>query len=299
MRRALVAVAVLVALSPLGAEAARRAVLLPVAAAGRDAAEGKLAATIEPALVEAVRKAGVEIANLDGNKLRGPSRADAKADPRPQARAQALAKEHGVELGLSAEPQPLGDGAVVYVQVVEAGGKVLGSTTVALDAELLHKGGPDLERALRGGVLQILDPKHFVGRLELRVDVKDAEAQLDGRAVPIPPPGQSIALSVGPHAVRVTHPAYRDFLRFVEIGFDRTTTEQIALAAFPLTEGEMAEKRRRGAAPAAVKPPWYRSWWALTITGAVLVGVTTGIVFGVRAGVEADHEARYRVVPSP
>jgi hypothetical protein len=272
-----------------------RAVLLPIAAVHGDAAENKLAATIESALIEGLRKlTSVELLNLEGTKLRGGR--EPKGETRPQARGQTLARELGAELAIVAEPQPLGEGAVVYLQVVEASGKVRGSTTVAITADALH--GPELERPLRGGVVQIVDPPRFVGRAELRIDVKGAEVIVDGRKVadamgaPV-----SLELPVGPHALRVTHPAYRDYLRFIEVAYDRTAVETIAMAAFPLTEGEMAEKRRQGGGPVR-RPPWYRSWWALTITGVVLAGATAGIVYAVRPGVvSADQHTTYKGRP--
>jgi hypothetical protein len=291
------AIAVLCALS-VEASARTRAVIMPIPAAGREPAEAKTTAAIEAALLEGVRKIpGVEIANLEGAKLRGPAR-DSKNESRPQARGQALAHELGAEVAVVAEPQPLGDGAVVYLQVVEATGRVRGSTTVALSSEALHTPA-DLERSLRGGVVQVMDPTHFVGRAELHVDVKGAEVEVDGRRAASAATGAAITLvlPVGTHAVRVTHPAYHDYLRFIDIAFDKTTTENVAMAMFPLTEGEMADKRRRTGPTRKV--PWYRSWWALTITGAVLVGATAGIVYAAKPNISANEHVVYKARPAP
>jgi hypothetical protein len=293
MSRLAVAIVLLVTSSAAAAKPTR-AVLLPIGA-GRDVAESKLGATIEAALVEGLRKlTEVELVNLESTKLHGAR--ELKGDTRPQARGQALARELGAEVAIVAEPQPLGDGAVVYLQVVEVGGKVRGSTTVAIPADALHS--DELERLLRGGVVQIVDPARFVGHAELRVDVKGAEVIVDGhKAASAEGARVNLELPVGPHALRVTHPAYRDYLRFIDVAYDRTTIETIAMAAFPLTEGEMAEKRRQAGVPAR-KPPWYRSWWALTITGVVLAGATTGIVFAARPGsVSADQHAIYKGRP--
>jgi hypothetical protein len=271
-----------------------RVVLLPLAQS-KDPAEAKLASAVEAALVEAVKKLpAMELANYDG-KLKGP-RVDAKSDPRPQTRGQALAKELGADMAIVAEPQPLGDGAVVYLQVVEPAGKVRGSTTVAISAEALRTS--ELERALRGGVVQIVDPARFVGHVELRIDVKGAEVDVDGKRAAPATQGSSVQLdlAVGTHAVRVTHPAYRDYLRFVEVAYDKATVENVAMAMFPLTEGEMAD-RRRGTGPVR-KVPWYRSWWALGLTGAVLCGATVGLVYGLRPSVESDLKTTYKSGPS-
>ena len=114
----------------------------------------------------------------------------------------------------------------------------------------------------------------------------------------MPPNGTAaqLELPVGTHAVRVTHPAYRDFLRFVEVVFDGTQVETVALAAFPLTEGEMAERRRTGPVK-VVKVPWYRSWWALTVTGVVIAGTTAGIAYGVRSALPSTDAQTHYVAP--
>ena len=298
MSRAFLLIALL---APTIATAAhsRRAVIAPIAVAGRDPAEAKLCGQLERALVDATRAiVDVELVNFEGGKLKGPSKLDAKADPRPETRALALARDSNAELAISAEPQPLADGAIVYLHVADGAGNVRGSTAVAISADMLKAGGTELERPLRGGLVQILDPQAFVGRLDLRVDVKGAQLEIDGRAIAWPEQGRGIPLSVGPHAVRVIQPAYRDYLRFVEIGFDRSEVQQVALAAFPLTEGEMNEKLKRAVSP-KTRVPWYRSWWALSITGVVLVGATAGIVYGARPSISWDHGASYRVVPAP
>jgi hypothetical protein len=110
-----------------------------------------------------------------------------------------------------------------------------------------------------------------------------------------------VTLPVGTHALRVTHPAYHDFLRFIDVAFDQTVELTVPLAAYPLTEGEMAERQRRGTAP--IKPksvPWYRSWWALTVGGIFITGLTAGIVVAARGDpISSDRSLNFRYVPSP
>lgn len=271
----------LVLLLATGTAAAERVVVMPVVATARDPITLQLGTTVEAALVDAVHAIpGMTVLNETGAVLR---------DGKGEGRAQSLARELSATLAIVAEPQPVADGAVVYLTVVEPDGHVRGSTSVV--AGKLD----ELPRLLRGGLQQIIDPARYTGRLELKVDVKGAEAEVDGRSLPL-----GIAeLSVGTHALRVTHPAYHDWVRFVDIAFDRTRTETVALAMFPLTHGEMADKRKRGAPLAALAAPWYRSWWALTVGGVVLAGVTTGIVFGTRAGLNHDHDVAYRATPLP
>ncbi len=298
MRRWVIALVLLASATAVAAPG-KRAAIAPLASPSHDTAAARLAVSVERALIEATKAiAGVELVNLDGGKLKGPARVDAKADPRPQAKAQTLAHELSADLAISAEAQALGDGAVVYLRVSDGNGRVQGSTTVAVSADALKAGGAELERQLRGGLVQILDPKAFTGSLELRIDVNGAQLEIDGKAVALPPIVGPIALSVGAHAVRVTHPAYRDFLRFVDVRFDRTESQQVTMAAFPLTEGEMDEKNKRADTPKR-KVKWYRSWWALTITGVVLAGATAGIAYGARPGLSSDHSTGFRTVPAP
>ena len=105
-------------------------------------------------------------------------------------------------------------------------------------------------------------PDRHLGTLNLKVDVPGAVVQIDGRR-PASTSGP-FELAVGTHALRVTHPAYRDFLRFVDIEFDRPLSIDVALSAYPLAEGEMTEKLRKKVGP-KVKRPWWQSWWAITL----------------------------------
>lgn len=266
-----------------GTALAQQVVVLPVLAPAKDPISLVLSASVEEALVEATHGiAGLKVLNETSGVLREP-----KPDARP--RGATLAHDLSADVAIVAEPQRLADGVVVYLMIVEPDGHVRGSTSVVVT--MLD----ELALALRGGIVQVLLPARYTGRLALDVDVKGAQAEVDGRPLAL---GTS-ELPVGTHALRVTHPGYHDWVRFVDIGFDRTRKETVALAMFPLTQGEMADERRRGTAIAAGPVAWYRSWWALTVTGVVLAGATTGIVFGLRSGLSHDHDVSYRATPIP
>ena len=89
-----------------------------------------------------------------------------------------------------------------------------------------------------------------------------------------------------------------DFLRFVDVEFDKTVAIDVALSAYPLAEGEMTEKLRKQA-PVKRKLPWYRTWWALSLAGGVITGVTVGLAYGLRPGVTSESTLKYQVAPSP
>jgi hypothetical protein len=228
------------------------------------------AAPLERALVDAMKDlAGVQLVNGAPNGRLG-----------PRAAADRV---------LTVEAARLGDGRVLYLQAVDAGGKPIGSTTVPLAKES-GEVDPHDRAALRGALTRALLPSRYVGRLQLKIDVAGAELQVDGKRIE-GPATQAVELPVGTHALRVTNPAYRDFLRFVDIEFDKTLALDVPMAAYPLAEGEMSERQRRQVKKARV--PWWRSWWALTISGVVITGVVAGAVLLSRPTVTSDATTTY------
>jgi hypothetical protein len=252
---------------------------------------------LEHALVEAIAaQPGFSVANLNANgRLTGPKNYGGEA----AARAQQLGKEVNAARALVVDVARLGDGQVVYLQGIDPRtGQIVGSTTASL-SDVRPLPAAELN-ALRGAVVRVVAPDDYVGHLLLKLDVKGAEAQLDGAPL-LADLSRPVTVPVGTHALRVTHPAYHDFLRFIDVGFDQTVDLPVPLAAYPLTEGEMAERRRRGGGDVKAKAvPWYRSWWALTLSGVVITGVVAGIVVGARPDpIGADRSLSYRYVPTP
>jgi hypothetical protein len=252
---------------------------------------------LEHAIVEQIAALpGMSVANLsaNGRLVAGPR---LSTIDQPIARAQALAREVGATRALVIDAARLGDGQVVYLQGVDPKAGSIGSTTASLSGA--HPPTPEDLTALRGAVVRILDPEHYVGRILVKLDVKGAEVQIDGRPVTADL-SRPIEVGVGTHALRVTHPAYHDFLRFIEVPYGALLTLDVPLAAYPLTEGEMAERQRRHQGPVRkIHVPWYRSWWALSLAGVVLTGVTAGIVIGARPGVSSDRSLSYQRGPTP
>lgn len=245
---------------------------------------------LEEALIEAARALpGLALANARDCRLIGP-RAALRVDPAPTAQALALAHELGASRAVVVEAHPLGDGLAVYLEAVTEGQPPV-STTVSLTQELAAAD----RQVLRGALTAVLQPNRYVGRLSLSIDVPSAVAQIDGH----PMVARTVALPVGTHALRVTHPQYRDFVRFVTIEFDHTTKVVVDLTAFPRTEGEMTTRRAAVAVAPAARPPWWRSWWALTLSGVVLTGAAVGVVWLARPGIERDRGAIYTPTPTP
>lgn len=284
-------VLVAVAASPARAAGPTRLSVLPP----RDV--GAAAARVDGALLEAAQSLpGFFLANVAGGKLAGPRKADARMETQPAARAVALGKENGASRAIAVEATPLGDGLVVYLQALEVpSGRVLGSTTLSLEGGSAR--APGDRDAMRAALMRILDPNRYTGRVLLRVDVQGAVMQIDGRPIY----GPTADLPVGTHALRVTHPAYHDFLRFLDIEFDKTLTVDVNMAAYPLAEGEMTERQRRALGPTTRrKLPWWRSWWALSLAGVALTGATVGVVWLARPWLDhGDASTGYNPAPQP
>ncbi len=263
----------------------------------RDPALGAAAdARVEAALVDAAQALpGFVVVNLGAGKLVGGRKLEPRLEQQPAARALALGREVGAQRALAVEVTPLGDSLVVYLQAVEVpSGRSLGSTTLSLDA--VARPGAD-RGPLRAALTRILEPDRYVGQLQIKVDVQGAEVQIDGR----PAHAGLVELPVGTHALRVTHPAYHDFLRFLDVTFGAPISVEVNMAAYPLAEGEMTERRRRslGALPKRYLP-WYRTWWALSLAGVVLTGATATVIWLVRPGLDhADASTPFNPKPGP
>src|SRR5262249_13701363 len=113
-------------------------------------------------------------------------------------------------------------------------------------------------------------------------------------------PSAAVTIPVGTHALRLSHEAYRDFLRFVDVEFDKTTEIDANMSAFPVVSDRMhAQQHATGAAGPATEVEdgraWYRRWWAVTAFGVIVAGLTTAIVVGTSDPINADY--RTHVAP--
>jgi hypothetical protein len=284
----LLAILILVAI-PAGAAAQPAAkakhvvAVAPLTALGAEdtsASAKKVQADLEAAI------GGVEDTTVIGSKA---TLAAVKKAKRPELRVcegdvtclTELGKLVGADLVVAGEAGGLGDVKVVYLQLIEVSkGKALRSTTLEVgDGE---SGGAE------GAAYRLLAPGRYVGTTTLNVDAAGATIYVDGRKLgksPSPP----IELSVGTHALRVTHPEYRDFVRFVDVGFRANTTVDVALQQVPIIQSEISGTGPAGNVTYIDKPaPWYRKWWAIAaFSGIVVVGAaaTAGIIAD---GVDAD-----------
>jgi hypothetical protein len=198
------------------------------------------------------------------------------------------------ELVVYGELGGLGDAQVVYLKLIDvATGREIRSTTLEL-------GSDDRDSAARAGATRLIAPGRYVGTLTLAKAPDGATVYVDGekQAGAL---GSALRLPVGTHAVRVTHPEYRDFVRFIDIGFGEDSHQDVELSPFAVVasdihrQGGAGRLAASGDAGVVYNPtPWYRRWTTIAGAGAV-VFIGSAIVFGALAGgVDADREKPVR-----
>jgi hypothetical protein len=181
----------------------------------------------------------------------------------------------GATLVVTGEVGGLGDAKVVYLGAVDvATAKELRSTTLAVGAKD-DGGGP------RGAAVRLLDPDRYVGTIELVVDVKGATAYVNGRKLGVSPLAP-VTLPVGTHAVRITHPEFRDFVRFVDVEFGKSGKVEVSLQQYAVVERDVKQTPHHVDNTIWVDAPWYKRWYVVA-GGAVGVAVVAGVIAGVIA----------------
>lgn len=184
----------------------------------------------------------------------------------------------------------LGTAQVVYLKIVDPASKSeLGSTTLSL-------GSADDQKRARGAAVRLLDPNGYAGALTINADTEGATIYVDGKRLG-KTPSEALSLGVGTHALRITHPEYRDYVRFVDIEFEADTRIEANLQQFPIVASDM---RAHGGGALGLKgplvdggqtpTPWYRQWYAVAGFGAAVLTVSAIVVGAVTDGIDADRE---------
>ncbi len=156
------------------------------------------------------------------------------------------------------------------------------------------------EGGVPGAVTRLLDPDKYLGELKLTVSVAGASIYVDGKRLG-KSPTPMVKLAVGAHALRVTHPEHRDYVRFVDIGFGTATPVDVKLEKFASVESavESTDKPRPTGPITYVDQParWYRRWWA--VAGFAAVAVTTAVVIGASIDYDVGAQGEGTVKPPP
>ncbi len=265
--------------------------LVPLAALDGDA-RAPAAGKLEAELTTELGRAGLIVIS--------PAQVTAKvkASKQPALRAcegdDACLAELGTLVGASqviaGEVGGLGDVQVVYLELVDVGtGKELRRTQAPLAATASE---------LRAAVVRLVDPARDVGSLKIASAIDGAVVFVDGRRLGKTPLAPA-TLAVGAHALRVTHPDARDFVRFVDIEFEATTQIDAELVRYAGIDTAMSATDPK-LGPAAVRgvardPAWYRRWWAVAGFSAVVLG--GAIIAGTALAPDAASDASGTVTP--
>jgi hypothetical protein len=162
-----------------------------------------------------------------------------------------LGKLVGATIIVDGQVAGLGDSRVVYFSATDvATGNELRSVTMSAGKD--DKGG-----GAAGAAARLFDPDRYKGTLHLAIDVKEATVYINGQKVTLNGKGE-IPVLVGTQAVRVTHPAYRDFVRFVDIPFEKTLDVDVPMLQFPVIEHDVQGKPINTDQITYIDPPFYR-----------------------------------------
>ena len=185
-----------------------------------------------------------------------------------------LATLVGAQIVISGEVGGLGESKVVYLAASE-NGKELRSTTLAVGGTRDDGGGPT------GAAVRLLDPDSYRGTLRFAIDVTGATIYVNGTKA-LPSPRGELALPVGAQAVRVTHPEYHDFVRFIDVEFGKTTDVTVGMQQYPIVEHDLQGKPVSRDRVEYVEPPLWRRWYVVG-PAAVGLAILTGIIVGYAA----------------
>jgi len=121
------------------------------------------------------------------------------------------------------------------------------------------------------------------------LDVSGATIYVNGAVVK--PQNGTLPLHVGTQAVRVTHPQYRDFVRFVDVGYGKTTEIAVGMQQYPIVEHDIKGNPINRDRIDYIDPPLWRRWYVVG-PAAALLGIAVGVFFYDRAHSFPDGECR-------
>lgn len=272
MLRQLVAAGVLLAAST--AHADRVVAVAPLSTLGTEdtsAATKKLTTAIEQALA-ALPGTKVVTGQQVSDAIKKAKKPALKLCERDPACLAELGKLVGATIVIDGEVGGLGESQVVYLGATDvATAKELRSTTLQVGAKD-DGGGPN------GAAVRLLEPDRYRGTLHFVIDASGATVYVNGAKVQLSKTND-LALPVGTQAVRVTHPEYRDFVKFIDVSYGKTTDVAVGMTQYPIVQHDLQDKPISTDRITYVDPPWYRRPVAVGIGAGVLL-VATAIIVG-------------------
>lgn len=267
-------VAISIVLASTAAHADRVVALAPLSTLGAEdtsASTKKLTGQIEAALAALPDTRVVSAAQV-ADAIKKAKRPQLKACERDNACLAEVGKLVGAQVVIDGEVGGLGESKVVYLgatDVVTA--KELRSTTLSVGTKE-DGGGPN------GAAVRLLDPDKYRGSLHFVIDVTGATLYVNGSKSPLSTKGD-ITLPVGTQAVRVTHPEYHDFVRFIDVGYAKTTDVAVGMQQYPIIQHDIKGRPTNSDRIEYIEPPLWRRWYVVA-PAAVGLTVLTAIIVG-------------------
>jgi hypothetical protein len=290
--------ALVLALAPAGASAkkapttaSKSVVLAPVSSlsASKPKALVAIEKTIEqglasiPKLKVVTARSAVQMANT----AKKPELRSCEGEPVCLAQLGTLA---GTQYVVYAEVGGLGESQVIYLKLIDvAQGKEIRSTLIEVSSN------SDTKTASNAAATRLLVPEKYVGSLVVKAKVKGAIVYVDGQKRGTTP-AKAISGSVGSHAIRITHPEHRDYVRFVDLQFGKQTEIKVELKMLPGVSKRLALEGVIGGGggggnvnTAAGETPWYLRWYSIG-GGLTLIGVSSAIILSTFGGIDYDDQ---------
>lgn len=168
----------------------------------------------------------------------------------------------------------LGQDYVVTLKAVDAAS----GTSVRRISETLSGEREQLIEAVRVAAYRLLRPEQLRGSLQVLVNIAGATIYLDGQRMGVSPLRAALTnLEVREHSLRIAHPEFVDFIRKVNVRFQKTSLVRVTLNR---PKADLARPVDGSRLPPVVKnrpTPWYSSWWFWTVVGVVAVGAGTAV----------------------
>ena len=179
----------------------------------------------------------------------------------------------GAQIVVTGEVGGLGDSRIVYLGATDVtAGHELRSTTLAVGS----KDGSDTPTS---AVVRLLDPDKYAGVVHLTIDATGATVFVNGTKIALSPKNE-LSLPVGMQAIRVTHPEYHDFVKFVEVPYGRTTEVAVGMKQYPILEHDVRAAPTSRDKIVYVDPPVWRRWYVAG-PAVIVLAVGAGILAGV------------------
>ncbi|MDQ3365264.1 MAG: PEGA domain-containing protein [Myxococcota bacterium] len=268
----IVAAVVMAAAAPAAAE--RVVAIAPLSTVGSEdtsASTRRVIGELEAAVsgLTGTRVISTTMVSAAIKKAKQPQLRACELDPACLAR---LGKLVGANIVIAGEVVGIGDAKVIYLGATDvAGARELRSTTLTLGTK--HDGGGPA-----GAIIRLLEPDRYRGTLRFAIDAKGATVYVNGSKAPLGAAG-AVSLPVGTQAVRVTHPEYHDFVRFIDVQFGATTQVAVGMTQYPIVQRDLQGKPLNRDRVDYVDPPLWRRWYVV-VPAALGLAVVAGVVAG-------------------